>query len=161
MSLALSTTFREVANLHDSSPSIVADFLKQDDKMLARMNEMLSKVPDLDYEKEMEETKLQTLRAKLIAFVSDEIRCRLDRTYLEALDSSRASNEPWPGADSPDEGSLKTELGTLYSEIGDVAQMTIDQEFTVPLIKMIRSKSKLKNGHVELLLDNVSLEKFF
>jgi hypothetical protein len=159
--LALSTAFREVESLHNSSPGIVADFLKHDDKMLARINELLSKVPDLDYEKEGEENKIHTLSAKLGAFMSNEIQCRLDRAYLEGLDSSHTSNEPRPSEDSQGEISLKKELGTLYTEIGDVAQMAIDQEFTAPLIKMTRGKSVLKERHLELLLENVSLGTFF
>ena len=137
----------------------MADVLKHDDKILARINKLLSEFPSND-ENELESARIQALSARLAAFISDEIRCRLDRTYLEALNSSNASDETETVELAPHETSLKTELRTLYTEIDAVAQMFVDRAFTTPLGKAVGRKSKRREESVRLALENVSLEDF-
>ncbi len=157
ISLTASTACRQVQSLHDTSPNIFADLLKDDDKILSRMNELISELPDLEDGNEIEKTRMETLTTRLATFISDEIRCRLDRTYLQAIDSFSTSNHTWDSEHVPHETSLKAELGTLYTEIGDVAQMFVDQEFTTPFSKATRRKSILRENRIGLVLKNVSL----
>lgn len=158
--LTASTARREVQSLHDASPTIVADLLKYDDKILARMNKLISEFPS-NHENELERVRIQSLIARLAAFISDEIRCRLDRTYLEALNSSNASDVTGTVELTPHETSLRTELGTLYTEIDAVAQMFVDRTFTTPLGGAVGRKSEVREESIRSVLENVSFEDFF
>jgi hypothetical protein len=138
---------------------MVADLLQHDDKILSRMNELISELPDLEDENEVGKIRVEILTTRLATFISDEIRCRLDRTYLEAIDSFSTSNHTSDSEHVPHETSLKAELGTLYTEIGDVAQMFVDQAFTMPFSQATTRKSILREKRIEIVLKNVSLDE--
>lgn len=64
---------------------------------------------------------------RLIKHTVEGVRTKLDHTYLEALQGSRAQS-----LESPEAGELKAELESLYSEILPVAQMSVEQQFLIP-----------------------------
>jgi hypothetical protein len=135
---------------------MVADLLQHDDKILSRMNELISELPDLEDENELEKIRMENLTTRLATLISDEIRCRLDRKYLEAIDSYSTSNHT---RHVPHETSLKADLGTLYTEIGDVAQMFVDQAFTMPFSQVTERKNILRENRIGLVLKIVSLDE--
>lgn len=137
----------------------MADWLDYDDQLLTRINELMTGLPDLDFQNEVEKSRTQTLCARLAGFISDEIRCRLDRIYLEALASSHASDQIRNIENLAPEASLKTELETLYTEIGAVAQMCVEQAFTLPLVEKITKKKVLRRAQIALVLENVCFEE--
>ena len=145
--------------LHDASPALVTNSLEHDDEILARMNELISTLPDLDFQNELERIPIQTLNARLTGFISDEIRCRLDRTYLEALTSSHASNGTEDTEQVSREATLKAELGSLHTEIGAVAQMFIEQAYAVPLREAVMKKAATARGNIGSVLEHVSNEE--
>lgn len=100
---------------------------------------------------------MEALCAQLKAYITNGIRCHLDRVYLETIQSSPyEASQPSENTDL--ETSLKTELGTLYTEIDDVAQMAINHEFCEPLCDMIKKEEILREDRIREIFDNVGLK---
>ncbi len=77
-------------------------------------------------------TKLTS--GRLIKFTVEGIRTKLDRIYLESLETSAQSTTT--SRVSPSEvSSLQEELESLYAEILPVAQMSTEQQFLEPALK--------------------------
>ena len=73
--------------------------------------------------------------SRLIKHTVEGIRTRLDRIYLDTLKPSSASN----GHDSHNQevSDLQEELESLYSEILPVAQMSAEQQYLEPALRII------------------------
>lgn len=63
------------------------------------------------------------------------VRTRLDRVYLEALKNSNMSNGQ--GTEKAEVVDLQEELESLYAEILPVAQMSAEQQFLEPALRVI------------------------
>lgn len=110
---------------------------------------------------EHQKDRLEKLCARLTANTVDETRCRLDRKYLEAIQSSRNLKEPQSiQANQANElvSSIKAELETLYPEISAVALMSIDQTFKSPLAKNIEQSIIQREDQILTLLNHVRSE---
>jgi hypothetical protein len=80
------------------------------------------------------------LKNRLIKHTVETIRTKLDRIYLESLESSIRSGGL--GRTSTDEVSaLEEELESLYAEILPVAQMATEQQFLEPALKGLDAKN--------------------
>jgi hypothetical protein len=66
------------------------------------------------------------------------IRTKLDRIYLETLNSSNTLNSHGSDQESHD---LQEELESLYSEILPVAQMSAEQQYLEPALKTIAASN--------------------
>ena len=73
--------------------------------------------------------------ARLIKHTVEGIRTRLDRIYLETLHSSSAPNGH--DLENQEVNDLQEELESLYSEILPVAQMSVEQQYLEPALKVI------------------------
>lgn len=78
-------------------------------------------------------------RSRLIKFTVEVIRTRLDRVYLEALESRAKTPSVRVSADEV--SALQEELESLYAEILPVAQMTTEQQFLEPALKSFAAKN--------------------
>lgn len=88
--------------------------------------------------------------------MTNGIRCHLDHVYLKIIQSFSVTEASRSSETNDVERSLETELGTLYTEIDDVAQMSINHEFLEPLNDLIEKQSDYREAHIQIVLDNVS-----
>ena len=76
---------------------------------------------------------------RLIKFTVEGLRTRLDRLYLESLESSTRSGATRRLA-ADEVSALQEELESLYSEILSVAQMSVEQQFLEPALRDLAAK---------------------
>lgn len=88
--------------------------------------------------------------------MTNGIRCHLDQVYLKVIQSLPVTEALRSSEITDLERSLETELGTLYTEIDDVAQMSINHEFFKPLNDLIEKQGDYREAHVQIVLNNVS-----
>jgi len=93
---------------------------------------------------------------KLIDFTCEEIRCRLDRIYLEQLHEPVSHENGIEDGLSMQEVSLKADLETLYAEIRDVVAMAVAQEFEHPLLNSRRENWRRHKASEDLAHQSVS-----
>ena len=79
--------------------------------------------------------------AKLVVSLTEEIRCRLDRMYLEILISPTGTTESFVKTDTELQLSLEIELDSLYTEIQDLNRIFVTQEFQMPLTEASNRKA--------------------
>ena len=70
----------------------------------------------------------------MIKHTVEGVRTRLDRVYLEALDSGSSNDQD---SEKPEVAELQEELESLYAEILPVAQMSAEQQFLEPALRII------------------------
>lgn len=63
------------------------------------------------------------------------VRCKLDRTYLEALDAAALSDSRRDDADPEEVAALREEVDSLYAEIFPVVQMSVENQFLRPAMR--------------------------
>lgn len=102
--------------------------------------------------------RLEKLCARLVANIVDEIRCRLDRKYLESSQSSRSLKTPQSSQANDLLSSVKAELETLYPEISAVALMSTDQSFKAPLARNIKQSIVQREDQIISVFDDVRLD---
>lgn len=78
--------------------------------------------------------------SRLIKYTVEGIRTKLDRIYLEALNSP-AQHAGGHDATSQDVSELQEELESLYAEILPVAQMSAEQQYLEPALREISAKN--------------------
>ena len=93
---------------------------------------------------------------RLITFVAEGVRLRLDRIYLDSLQDARHAPQEHGGATGTIEiDKLQEEVETLYSEIGSVADMSIQQTYLHPLLRLIRGRDDSAVQESESTLEHV------
>lgn len=89
---------------------------------------------------------------RLIQCTVEMTRCRLDRTYLEALGAAALS----PGdADAGEVEALREEVDSLYAEIFPVVQMSVENQFLRPAEKRVRGREARALGNSAVAIDYV------
>ena len=78
--------------------------------------------------------KASRLGKQLADFTCEEIRCRLDRIYLERLHEAAEQEEGMREDPSTHEISLKNDLDALIADISDVVAISTSHEFQYPLL---------------------------
>ncbi|KAI9723423.1 MAG: hypothetical protein M1812_001307 [Candelaria pacifica] len=136
------------------SPS-VTELLRKDDKILCGLENLTSKnnIPQHQGEKAK---MVEHLCSKLSTLKAEALQCHLDCIYLE----ERPSPETMTGHNSTDDQaellSLQEELDSLYSEIGPVAEMAVQQEFLEPIVHAIDEEELEAITQVERRLEYIS-----
>lgn len=146
---------QELQACHNAYPNRIAKSLRQDDNMLRKLDEISAATHLVDESEEYQNDRLDKLCARLTANNVEEIRCRLDRTYLEAVQSSRILKAPESSRTNELLSSIKAELETLYPEIDAVALMSIDRNFKAPLAKGIEQSMVQREDQILSVLDDV------
>lgn len=139
-------------------PNRVADSLRQDDTILRKLDEIAPTVQPLSQSLKDEKSRIEALCGRLVTYNTQEIRCRLDRKYLESLDANESHLQPIEAQNLI--SSLKAELETLYPEIRAVAQISIGQSFETPLAESIENDIALGKAQNRSILDDVRLYGF-
>ena len=93
---------------------------------------------------------------KLVDFTCEEIRCRLDRIYLEQLREPVSHENGIEDGLSMQEVSLKGDLETLYAEIRNVVAMSVSHEFEHPLLNSQRENWRRHKASEDLAHQSVS-----
>jgi len=104
---------------------------------------------------EQQITRSSMLCEILSTYLVDEIRCRLDRIYLETKQSPTKFSGTCSENEIDLESSLKAELDSLYSEITAVAQMSASLEFGNPLTEATSKKKVQNDRYIGSVLDCV------
>ncbi|GLA58645.1 hypothetical protein AtubIFM55763_004030 [Aspergillus tubingensis] len=139
--------------------SLTARF-KEDDRLIANLERLASGIETSQQDENS--AKIASERCTALAqCLADEIRCRLDRLYLESIQAGLmiARTEPAPAENEP-LAALEEELESLYPEIEILAEMSTKQQFAEPIIGELSSHhEELQNASHETLdyvLDVVS-----
>ena len=134
----------------------ISDSLKYDDNKISKINLLASSITVSNDEDQLQLSNMEALCARLKTYMAGGIRCHLDRVYLETILTSQNYGASHSSEEPDLETTLKTELGTLYTEIENVAQMSVYHEFSEPLSKIIKGESALREDRIRTIFDNVS-----
>lgn len=118
----------------------VSSKLMNDDDVLLKAERLAAKLELSEMDEQMEKRALELI-STLSNLNSEEIRCRLDRLYLESLltdahtptDVSKSRNACL---------ALEEDLESLYSEIEVLAEMSARQEFGQPILDELQKKKQ-------------------
>ncbi|KAK1756381.1 hypothetical protein QBC47DRAFT_379831 [Echria macrotheca] len=110
-----------------------------DDRLLSSLQKLGWELETEDPEEQDNVVMLRETCARLIKFMVEGLRARLDRIYLEALNSSMRSGATRRVSPAEVSG-LQEELESLYAEILPVAQMSVEQQFLEPALKTLADK---------------------
>lgn len=124
----------------DGVTQVVDDMLHSDDKLLSSLQKLGWELDTEDPEETESVTKLRDICARLIKFTVEYIRTRLDRIYLETLETFRTSGGGDRAA-KEDITAQQEELEELYSEILPVAQMSVEQQWLEPSLRTLSFKN--------------------
>ncbi|KAI9815562.1 MAG: hypothetical protein M1827_002696 [Pycnora praestabilis] len=143
---------------------MVNELLERDDNILARLENLAADIKDTDINN-AKAHRVDILCQKLSKFYSQELRCRLDRTFLE----NQLNSKPLEGvaaAAMKDEAEIKAvreELDSLYSEIASVAAMSVYQEFREPILqgimeaeRQVKADSESNMNHISSSMDHLA-----
>ncbi|KAK7735956.1 hypothetical protein SLS53_007335 [Cytospora paraplurivora] len=136
-----------IAELEQQSQTPDGDVDRLVDEIISADNKLLSSLQKLGWELDTEDpgetesvSKLREICARLIKFNVECIRTKLDRTYLETLESYVETGTR--GRVAKEEiHALQDELESLYSEILPVAQMSVEQQWLEPSLRSLSSKN--------------------
>ncbi|KAJ5788119.1 hypothetical protein N7457_003109 [Penicillium paradoxum] len=117
----------------------VSTRLRQDDKALTSLETVMSSIK---YRGNDASTIKRTghLSTMLSDYAAEEIHYRLDRLYLETIQTGPGSG----GTDGATSTALEEELESLYPEIAILAEMSTRQQFHEPILR------ELQNEHSQL-----------
>lgn len=124
----------------DDLTTTIGSMLLSDDKLLSSLQKLGLELDTEDPEETDSVTKLREICARLIKYTVESIRTKLDRVYLEALESfpkSGASRE----ATEEDITAQQEELEELYLEVLPVAQMSVEQQWLEPALRSLSAKN--------------------
>jgi len=76
---------------------------------------------------------------RLIKYTVESVRTRLDRIYLEAMAGKEDALKGAKATDNAEVVTLLDELESLYTEILPVAQMSAEQQYLEPALRLIAS----------------------
>lgn len=125
---------------NDGVTQVVGNMLHADDKLLSSLQKLGWELDIEDPEETETVTNLRDICARLIKYIVEGIRTKLDRVYLETLQNfliSGASNH----AAKQDITAQQQELEELYSEILPVAQMSVEQQWLEPSLRSLSCKN--------------------
>ncbi|EXJ88479.1 hypothetical protein A1O1_05409 [Capronia coronata CBS 617.96] len=140
---------KDVKSVH----AIVADVLNADDRALDELNELSARRrPEPRTDTEAAKERVARLTAALQHFHTQAIKDRLDRTYLESLADSDLGATEAVSTDGVQD--VQTDLGSLYTEIDDVATMFVSHEHSGHIQSTIfdidRRAAEEQHAHTEL-----------
>jgi hypothetical protein len=137
--------------------SSLSSRLKQDDKVLTDLETLISGVRSNGNDAETVKRAGQ-LSTMLADYNAEEIHYRLDRLYLETIQSeSRPSKSSEIGTESETIAALEEELESLYPEIEILAEMSTKQQFHEPILREIHNQQSQLRAASEEKLERVCI----
>jgi hypothetical protein len=139
----------------DAIQRTVNALLTSDDKLLTSLQKLGWELESEDPEEKESVGKLRDICARLIKYTVEALRTRLDRVYLENLEStSRADSRQ--RAYGEEIATVQEELESLYSEILPVAQISVEQQYLEPALKGLTAKNSKAQARSARAVDYVS-----
>ncbi|KAI5284798.1 hypothetical protein KEM55_000909, partial [Ascosphaera atra] len=135
----------------------VSGLLKENDRILECL-EYFS-VLDPQAEADVEHDRGSIQRAKDLAtalskYMSETVRARLDRTYLEGIQSAKADESI--GAANKVSTETEMDIASLYADIDDLVTMTVQQCYEWPLVQALRDRQDAQHSSWARELDTAS-----
>jgi hypothetical protein len=132
-----------------------SEILRVDDKLLLGLQKLASGLDPGYQEEDGTANRIQDLCARyvtffipacfaltgrrLIKYTVEAVRTRLDRIYLEAVAGKEDDPKGTKVPDNAEVVALLDELESLYTEILPVAQMSAEQQYLEPALRLIAS----------------------
>ncbi|CRK25609.1 hypothetical protein BN1723_013622 [Verticillium longisporum] len=123
----------------ESIHEVIEEALRSDDKLLSSLQKLGWELDPEDPEETQNVATLRECCMRVIKYTVEMTRTRLDRTYLEALESAPRSEHT--DAPAGEVKALQEELESLYAEILPVAQMSVEQQYLEPALKSLSDKN--------------------
>lgn len=139
--------------------ALVNEVLRSDNKLLTSLQKLGWELDTEDPEETESVGKLREICARLIKYTVEAIRTKLDRAYLESLESYSKSGASEHAAED-EVHALQDELESLYSEILPVAQMSVEQQWLEPSLRSLSAKNGQGLGRSAEALKYVSSGAF-
>lgn len=139
----------------DATQHVANSLLTADDKLLSSLQKLGWELETEDPQEKEDVKKLQDICARLIKYGVEACRTRLDRVYLESLET--VPNTSGHHATREDLAAVQDELESLYSEILPVAQMSVEQQYLTPALKSVSSKNGKSSVKTARAVEYVSL----
>lgn len=136
----LSELEQQITGTGDDVMKIVDGMLCSDDKLLSSLQKLGFELDTEDPEETDSVTKLREICARLIKFTAECIRTKLDRVYLESLESLSKSGTKQQ-ATKEEITAQQEELEELYSEVLPVAQMSVEQQWLEPSLRSLSARN--------------------
>lgn len=128
--------------------------LKEDDKVILNLEKTASTIQGGGDDSLVIKRTLE-LESLLASYLAEEIHCRLDRLYLEGIESDDAGfNNPTSTEDDAWSG-LSEELEALYPEIEILAEMSTKQQCSGPILRELQNHHGKQRVASHEKLDNV------
>lgn len=127
----------------------------EDDEVLIKAERIMVDSESTEADGQMERRALDLISV-LSRLTSEEIRCRLDRLYLEVLLSDSEVVADVSGSKDA-KVALEEDLESLYSEIEVLSEMSARQEFGQPMLGELRKNKEYFAHSLEENLDSVSI----
>ncbi|POS86726.1 hypothetical protein EPUL_001394 [Erysiphe pulchra] len=112
----------------------ISNILQLDDRLLSSFQKLASDLDENLPENEETIERVKDLCARYIKFTVEGMRTKLDRIYLEALKDPSNNQNSQENVQQAQE--LQEELESLYSEIQPVAQISVEQQFLEPAMRV-------------------------
>lgn len=137
--------------------SLVTARLKDDDRTLQKLEGLASRIGSDDQDRAAGKRAAE-LTTRLSGYVSEEIQCRLDRLYMEAMRStSELPSSNTAGGEEEIALALEEELASLYPEITVLSEISARQQFSDPIQRELENHHGNMYSVSEKKLSQVSL----
>lgn len=145
----------EMEKQNNDPDKLIGEVFRSDDKLLSSLQKLGWELETEDPEETKGVETLRDICARLIKYTVEYVRTKLDRSYLEGLESyvePDATNH----ATKDEVHALQDELESLYTEILPVAQMSVEQQWLEPSLRSLSAKNGQSLGRSAEALSYVS-----
>lgn len=115
--------------------------LTSDDKLLKSLQKLGWELETEDPEEKDMVDRLRDVGGRLIKCMVEGVRTRLDRVYLETLKKASHADGTHQRQHGEDVATVQGELEALYTDILDVAHISISQQYLDPALKGVATKN--------------------
>ncbi|PKY05321.1 hypothetical protein P168DRAFT_268499 [Aspergillus campestris IBT 28561] len=129
--------------------------LKEDDKVILNLEKTASTIQGGGDDSLIIKRTLE-LESLLARYLAEEIHCRLDRLYLEGIESDNAGFNNPTGIEDDAWSGLSEELEALYPEIEILAEMSTKQQCSGPILRELQNHHGKQRIASHEKLDNIS-----
>nr|KAK5433543.1 hypothetical protein LTR18_010786 [Exophiala xenobiotica] len=141
-----------------SVQAMAIEALNSDDRALARLNDISARKPRNTLDVASIRDKASKMTTALHHFRSRSMKDRLDRVYLDSLESFDAAKSSVDASGAVFEDA-KSDLGSLYAEIDNVTSMVMSQQYAnlieVALLNVQRLREREEQSRNERIHDKL------
>ncbi|EFW15744.1 hypothetical protein CPSG_08181 [Coccidioides posadasii str. Silveira] len=133
--------------------STTSSLLREHDVVLRNMEKVAANSQSVE-ESSLLKKRVSDLCALLARYIAEEISCRLDRVFLETVESAKDSEDDDPHVLEKLE-SVDAEINSLYPEISILSDMAARQQFHSPILRVLEEWQERSQLGVEEQLQHV------